>query len=58
MDKKIILASKSKVRKEILYNNGIVCEVQPSNVDEDIIKKSLEKQQATPEIVSKITKTS
>ena len=53
MDKKIILASKSKVRKEILNNNGIVCEVQPSNVDEDIIKESLEKQQATPEIVSK-----
>ena len=53
MDKKIILASKSKVRKEILNNNGIVCEVQPSNVDEDIIKESLEKEQATPEIVSK-----
>ena len=53
MDKKIILASKSKVRKEILNNNGIVYEVQPSNVDEDIIKESLEKQQATPEIVSK-----
>ena len=53
MDKKIILASKSKVRKEILNNNGIACEVQPSNVDEDIIKESLEKQQATPEIVSK-----
>ena len=53
MDKKIILASKSKVRKEILNNNGIVCEVQPSNVDEDVIKESLEKQQATPEIVSK-----
>ena len=53
MDKKIILASKSKVRKEILNNNGIVCEVHPSNVDEDVIKESLEKQQATPEIVSK-----
>ena len=53
MDKKIILASKSKVRKDILNNNGIVCEVQPSNVDEDVIKESLEKQQATPEIVSK-----
>tara|TARA_B100002019_G_scaffold196614_1_gene170263 strand:+ start:472 stop:1062 length:591 start_codon:yes stop_codon:yes gene_type:complete len=53
MDKKIILASKSKVRKEILNNNGIVCEVHPSNVDEDVIKESLEKQQVTPEIVSK-----
>ena len=53
MDKKIILASKSKVRKQLLDDNEIICQVQPSNVDEDIIKESLEKQQATPEIVSK-----
>ena len=53
MDKKIILASKSKVRKDILNNNGILCQVEPSNVDEDIIKESLEKQKASPEIVSK-----
>ena len=53
MDKKIILASKSKVRKNILDNNGISCQVEPSNVDEDIIKESLEKQKASPEIVSK-----
>ena len=53
MDKKIILASKSKVRKNILSNNGISCQVEPSNVDEDIIKESLEKQNASPEIVSK-----
>ena len=53
MDKKIILASKSKVRKYILNNNGISCQVEPSNVDEDIIKESLEKQKASPEIVSK-----
>ena len=53
MDKKVILASKSKVRKDILNNNGISCQVEPSNVDEDIIKKSLEKQKASPEIVSK-----
>ena len=53
MDKKIILASKSKVRKDILSNNGILCQVEPSNVDEDIIKESLEKQNASPEIVSK-----
>ena len=53
MDKKIILASKSKVRKDILDNNGISCHVEPSNVDEDIIKESLEKQKASPEIVSK-----
>ena len=49
----IILASKSKVRKEILDKNGLSCEVEPSNVDEDIIKKSLTKENATPEIISK-----
>ena len=54
MDRKIILASKSKVRKEILDKYGLNCEVQPSNVDEDIIKESLEKQKASPEEVSKI----
>ena len=53
MGKKLILASKSKVRKEILDKHGLNCEVQPSNVDEDIIKESLEKQKATPEEVSK-----
>ena len=53
MDRKIILASKSKVRKEILDKNGLNCEVQPSNVDEDIVKESLEKQKASPEEVSK-----
>ncbi len=53
MVKKIILASKSKVRKEILEKNNIICNVQPSNIDEDIIKKSLEKQNASPEIISK-----
>ena len=53
MDKIVILASKSKVRKDILNNNGISCQVEPSNVDEDIIKESLEKQKASPEIVSK-----
>ena len=53
MDRKIILASKSKVRKEILDKYGLNCEVQPSNVDEDIVKESLEKQKASPEEVSK-----
>ena len=38
---KIILASKSKVRKEILDKNNIKCDVVPSNVDEDIVKNSL-----------------
>ena len=37
----IILASKSKVRKDILESNNIVCDVKPSNVDEDSIKESL-----------------
>ena len=50
---KIILASKSKVRKEILDKNNIKCIVEPSNVDEDIVKASLLKEQASPEIISK-----
>ena len=50
---KIILASKSKVRKEILNKNNIFCEVKPSNVDEDIVKEALIKEQASPEIISK-----
>ena len=49
----IILASKSKVRKEILEKHGISVKVEPSNVDEDIVKKSLLKENATPEIISK-----
>ena len=50
---KIILASKSKVRKEILDKNKIPNEVIPSNVDEEVIKNSLLKEKATPEIISK-----
>ena len=50
---KIILASKSKVRKEILDKNNIDSDVVPSNVDEDIVKESLIKEKATPEIISK-----
>tara|TARA_B100000579_G_scaffold246573_1_gene202478 strand:- start:542 stop:1126 length:585 start_codon:yes stop_codon:yes gene_type:complete len=49
----IILASKSKVRKEILEKNGIECIAEPSNIDEDPIKLSLIKEGATPEIISK-----
>ena len=49
----LILASKSKVRKEILNKNNISCVVEPSNVDEDLVKKSLLNEGATPEIVSK-----
>ena len=49
----IILASKSKVRKEILDKNNIPNKVEPSNVDEDIVKDSLIKEKAPPEIISK-----
>ena len=49
----IILASKSKVRKEILDKNNIISQVEQSNVDEDIIKESLLKNKASPEIISK-----
>ena len=50
---KLILASKSKVRKEILDKNNIAVKVQPSSVDEEPIKKSLLKEKASPEIISK-----
>ena len=50
---KIILASKSEVRKEILDKNNIQCVVEPSNVDEDPVKESLLKEQASSEIISK-----
>jgi septum formation protein len=53
MQNKIILASKSKVRKDILDKHRISCEVKPSNVDEDIVKESLIKEKASPEIISK-----
>ena len=49
----IILASKSKVRKKILDENNINNRVEPSNVDEDVIKESLLKKKATPEVISK-----
>jgi septum formation protein len=50
---KIILASKSKVRKEILDKHKISCEVKPSNVDEDIVKEAFIKESASSEIISK-----
>ncbi len=53
MLKKIILASKSKVRKEILDKNNIKSIVEPSNVDEDVVKSSLLNEKATPETISK-----
>ena len=53
MINKIVLASKSKVRKEILDKHKILCEVKPSNVDEDIVKEALIKASASQEIISK-----
>ena len=53
MNKKIILASKSGVRKKILDQNNIICEVMPANVDEDLIKESMMEEKATPKIISK-----
>jgi len=53
MTNKIILASKSEVREKILKKNNINCEVMPANVDEDQVKKSLIKEKATPEMISK-----
>jgi|TARA_B100001059_G_scaffold231727_1_gene268149 septum formation protein len=49
----IILASKSKVRRKILENNNIICRVEPSNVDEEVVKESLLKEKVSPEIISK-----
>ena len=53
MSDKLILASKSKVRKEILDKHNLPCEVKPSNIDEDVVKESLIKELASPEIISK-----
>ena len=53
MLKEIILASKSLVRKKILEENGIKCIVEPSNIDEDLIKESLLKENITPKLISK-----
>ena len=53
MVKEIILASKSEVRKKILEENGIKCIVEPSNIDEDLIKESLLKENANPKLISK-----
>ena len=53
MINKIILASSSGVRKKILNQNGINCKIIPANVDEEMVKESLLKEKATPEIISK-----
>ena len=50
---KIVLASKSGVRKEILKKNKIDCDVEPSNVDEDEVKISMINESATPTLISK-----
>ena len=49
----IILASRSEVRKKILNQNGINCEIIPANIDEETVKESLLKEKATPRIISK-----
>jgi len=53
MNNKIVLASKSKVRKNILENNGFNCIVRPANIDEETVKESLTKEGATPLLISK-----
>ena len=53
MVNKIILASKSKVRKKILEENGIICAVEPANIDEDLVKESLINEGASPSVISK-----
>ena len=53
MVNKIILASKSKVKKKILEENGIICAVEPANIDEDLVKESLLNEGASPSIISK-----
>ena len=53
MVNKIILASKSKVRKKILEENGIICTVEPANIDEDLVKESLLNEGASPSLISK-----
>tara|TARA_B110000014_G_C19674043_1_gene353862 strand:+ start:332 stop:565 length:234 start_codon:yes stop_codon:yes gene_type:complete len=53
MVNRIVLASKSKVRKKILEDNGIVCSVVPANIDEDLVKESLINKGVSPSIISK-----
>ena len=53
MVNKIILASKSKIRKKILEENGIICIIEPANIDEDLVKESLLNEGASPSIISK-----
>ena len=53
MINKIVLASKSGVRKKILEKNKIKCRVEPSNIDEESVKEGLLKKKATPTIISK-----
>ena len=50
---RIVLASKSGVRKEILEKNKIDCDVEPSNVDEDEVKAAMLNENATPTLISK-----
>ena len=49
----LILASKSKVRKEILDKHNISTEVMASNLDEEVFKESFLKEKVSPEIISR-----
>ena len=53
MSNKIVLASESEVRKNILEKNGFKCDVKPANIDEEVVKQSLLKEGATPGLISK-----
>ena len=50
---RVVLASKSEIRKKILEENGFKCTVEPSNIDEEPVKESLLNEGATPELISK-----
>ena len=50
---RVVLASKSAIRKKILEENGFSCTVEPSYVDENLVKESLLNEGATPETISK-----
>ena len=50
---KLVLASKSKVRYQILVKHSIDCKVEHSNIDEEPVKQSLLNDGATPEVISK-----
>ena len=50
---RVVLASKSAIRKKILEENGFSCTIEPSYVDENLVKENLLNEGATPETISK-----